>query len=152
MQGHTGQVTIRLPHPVKLKALTIDHASSLLVDVSSAPKTVRVIAYPPCMESDGMGFDVHAAWQVMKFEYNADGKSSQTFEVPTTSRDDESCSEEAMSCTAEAEPLGKLHVASQQRDSAAAAAAITIDVLDNWGWDDYTCLYRIRVHGDIVET
>jgi SUN domain-containing protein 1/2 len=146
MKGCKGQVTIRLPYPVKVKAVTIAHASSLLVDVSSAPKIIRVVAYPPCSDCQGMGFDVNDAWELTSLEYNAQGRSMQTFEIPSAAG---SCSEEALSCSAEPESLGKLHVASQQD---MAAAGITVAILDNWGVDDYTCLYRFRVHGDVAKT
>jgi Sad1 / UNC-like C-terminal len=29
-------------------------------------------------------------------------------------------------------------------------AAIQLEILNNWGNPDYTCLYRIRVHGILV--
>ena len=52
MAGQSGQVTLRLPYPVKIKAITVDHAPSLLFEDQtkrqSAPKHVRVFGFPPC--------------------------------------------------------------------------------------------------------
>ena len=144
MAGRKGQVTIRLPYPVNVKAVTIDHTSPLLVggDMISAPRSARFIAYPPCSDCDGMGFDVIKAWELTAVDFDVEGKSPQTFEIPPPAA---SCSEEAPSCEAEPDPLGKMHVAPPQD---AYAAAITVAIEDNWGRDEYTCLYRIRVHGD----
>jgi hypothetical protein len=95
-----------------------------------------------------MGFDVNEAWELTSVEYNAEGRSSQTFDIPVAAG---SCSEEAPSCSAEPEPLGKLHVASPQDE---AVAGITVAILDTYegAFVDYTCLYRFRVHGDVAET
>jgi hypothetical protein len=83
-----------------------------------------------------MGFDVNGAWELTSVEYAVEGRSSQTFDIPVGA------------CSAEPEPLGKVHVASPQDD---AVAGITFAILDNWGVEDYTCLYRFRVHGDVAE-
>lgn len=147
MAGRKGQVTIRMPYPVNVKAVTIDHTSSLLVgqDMSSAPRSIRIIAYPPCSDCDGMGFEVSKAWEVTAVDYDVEGRTTQTFNVPVPAA---SCSEEVSSCEAEPDPLGKMHVA-PPKDS--YAAAITIAIEDNWGKDEYTCLYRFRVHGDAAQ-
>ena len=151
MKGSNGQVTIRLPYPVNVKAVTIDHASSLLLGerMGSAPKAIRVIAYPPCSDCQGMGFDTRRAWELTELVYDVEGKSTQTFEIIPPPVASGSCSEEALSCDAGSGPIGSLPVASPQD---AAVAGITVVVLDNWGADEYTCLYRFRVHGDPVET
>jgi len=135
---------MRLPYPVNVKAVTIDHTSTLLVgdDAKSAPRILRIIAYPPCSDCDGMGFDVTQAWELTAVDYNVEGHGTQTFDIPVPAA---SCSEEAPSCEADPDPLGKMHVA-PSKDS--YAAAITVAIEDNWGKDEYTCLYRFRVHGD----
>ena len=146
MAGRSGQVTIRLPYPVNVKAITIDHTSHLLVgpDMKSAPRSMRIIAYPPCDDCDGLGFDVAQAWELTAVVYDVEGRTTQTFDIPVPAS---SCSEEAPSCEAEPDPIGKMHV-SPAKDS--FAAAITVAIEDNWGKNDYTCLYRFRVHGDVV--
>ena len=64
MAGRHGHVTIRLPYPVDVDAITIDHVSSLLIPPGgsrdSAPKKIRVMGYPPCEENEcnGLGFDI----------------------------------------------------------------------------------------------
>jgi SUN domain-containing protein 1/2 len=32
--------------------------------------------------------------------------------------------------------------------NAGVTAAVTFEIVDNWGNEDYTCLYRIRIHGE----
>jgi SUN domain-containing protein 1/2 len=93
-----------------------------------------------------MGFDVSNAWELTSFDYDVEGQSPQTFDIPPPAA---SCSEEMPSCEAEPDPIGKMHVAPPQNEH---AAAITVAIEDNWGKDDYTCLYRFRVHGDAAPT
>lgn len=145
MSGRNGQVTIRLPYLVNVKALSVDHASSLLVghDRSSAPRSMRIIAYPPCEDDcNGIGFDVTKAWELTSIDYDVEGGTTQIFDVPVPAA---SCSEEAPSCEAEPDPIGNIHVAPPKESY---AAAVTVAIEDNWGKDEYTCLYRIRIHGD----
>lgn len=146
MNGSKGQVTIRLPYPVHVKAVTVDHTSALLVNVESAPRTMRIIAYPPCSSmdcNDGMGFDTSKAWELTTIDYSTqEDETIQTFDIPAPAA---SCAQEAPSCEANPDPLGSMHV-SPPKD--AFAAAITVVIENNWGKNDYTCLYRFRVHGD----
>jgi SUN domain-containing protein 1/2 len=146
MNGSKGQVTIRLSYPVHVKAVTVDHTSALLADVQSAPRTMRIIAYPPCNNSDcndGIGFDTTKAWDLTTIDYSIEeGETIQTFEISAPAA---SCAQEAPSCEANPDPLGSMYV-SPQKDS--FAAAITVAIENNWGKNDYTCLYRFRIHGD----
>jgi hypothetical protein len=143
MNGSKGQVTIRLPYPVNVKAVTVDHTSTLLVDVKSAPRNMRIIAYPPCNgDCDGLGFDATKAWELTAIDYDVQGQTTQTFDIPAPAA---SCAQEGPSCEAGADPLGSIAVSSPQES---LAAAITVAIEKNWGKGDYTCFYRFRVHGD----
>ena len=91
---------------------------------------------------DGLDFDVTKPELLVDFEYDIDGPTIQTFELSNEEDESEaSCSETGSSCG-----VGDLY-ASEGSD---AVVAVGLEILDNWGNEDYTCLYRFRVHGDAV--
>ena len=166
MDGSTGQITIRLPYPVKVGAITVDHVSSLLVSEGSrdsAPKRIRIVGYPSCEDDDrcaGIGFDSRDAIRIGELEYDAEGPSVQTFDfnldMPPSigtnveesefhgevdddypNDDDESGSASCSMSSSSCSPQPQ-HV----------VAGVTFQILDNWGNPDFTCLYRFRIHGD----
>jgi hypothetical protein len=157
---------LRLAYPVQLSAISLEHVSRLLVpegSTKSAPKKVRVIGYPTCDHGTEcpMGFDVNDPVEIAQVKYDLEGATIQTFEAGTTivpspesdeigailaeeeededEEDDEdlppgSCSMKSSSCGAPPQ-IGDV-------------AAITVEILENWGNPDYTCLYRFRIHGE----
>lgn len=152
-------VTIRLTQPVAVSAVTIDHASRLLLSdpdqqLQTAPKIVKIYGYAPCGHTttssttcdDGLGFDVASKALLAEITYDIHGESNvQTFATtgslestkPNVHHDDDgSCSavEAAHSCGG--------------GEGSAVIAAVSVEIVENWGNKDYTCLYRIRVHGD----
>lgn len=148
MEGSSGQVTIRLPYLLRLESFTLDHVSWRIVPedmLETAPRRIKVIAYPPCYHPEdcgGLGFDISEPMEVAQFEYEIEGSIAQTFnsifvQSPRDSDQDEdgSCSAEKAACTSP-----------PQMD----VAAITLKVLENYGSPDYTCVYRFRVHGEQI--
>ncbi len=164
MDGSRGQVTFRLPYAIKLESFSLDHVPwSIMPEgvYTSAPKKLKVIAYPPCLEPNicgALGFDAADPMEVAHIEYDMDGPVVQTFDSifvqaakPRAFRaDDEaeidvdedegedevtSCSQEAAACSSPPEM---------------DVAAITVKILENHGNLDYTCIYRFRVHGEQV--
>jgi len=140
-------VTIRLPTPATITAITLDHVSKLLVDDrSSAPKKVKVYGYAACDSCQGLGFDRSSKMLLAEIIYDLnerDGGNIQTFEVETSPKaavsEDGSCaaSYDAGTCGGGG-------------DATATVAAVSLEILENWGHADYTCLYRFRVHGEPV--
>jgi SUN domain-containing protein 1/2 len=190
MAGDKGQVTLRLPYPVKVKAVTLDHAPSLLFEDptkrESAPKQVRVFGFPPCWTKkgtkdvkksdyldeddeddsdyyrgicdDGLDFDVTKPVVLHDFEYDLEGPTIQTFHIPLPEddegEDEASCSETAATCggSLDGGPNDILFSAPDRSDSIMdGMSAIRMQVTDNWGNKDYTCIYRFRIHGDPVD-
>jgi len=161
MAGRHGHVTIRLPYPVDVDAITIDHVSSLLIPPGgsrdSAPKKIRVMGYPPCEENEcnGLGFDISDGIELKTVEYDLDGKPIQTFSLvdkQQQSKDEEedgeiggSCSTVTASCSAPPMDLNSDEVPTSE-----VVSGITLQILDNWGNEDFTCLYRFRVHGEAI--
>jgi SUN domain-containing protein 1/2 len=144
ISGAHGHVTLRLPYPVSVSAVTIDHAPSVLLgqlarndgEFSSAPREIRVVGYPPCAKGcGGLGFDISKRTVLGSFIYDKEGKSIQTFDLSLADTKEDSCSETAASCSAPSlanDPI----------------VGIRLEILSNWGFDEYTCLYRFRVHGE----
>jgi SUN domain-containing protein 1/2 len=149
LQGSKGQVTMRLPYPVFVDSVTVDHVNSELVHSlkhQTAPKTMKVIGYPACSKSDhcyALGFDMNDPIEIARINYDIEGSTIQTFDtifaqadnvqsIDDSDGEEGSCSAEKASCTA---------------PPRVSMGGITLKVLDNWGNDQYTCLYRFRVHG-----
>lgn len=124
----------------------------------SAPKTLKVLAYPPCEEPEycgALGFDFDDPMEIGQINYDADGPDIQTFDsvfvqasknaaalkeeeegsLDIGGGDGESCSQEAAACSTPP----RIHV-----------AAITLKIVENHGNPDFTCIYRFRVHGEQV--
>lgn len=154
MDGSNGHVTLALTYPVAVSAITIDHVSKYLLNepseqLTSAPKDFRIVAYPPCIEHcHGLSFDVNDPFDLAQGTFERDGTTVQTF------------------ATQNLDPpvLGREHTMDEGSCSAAAAttcgvpdshqglvAAVQVQILSNWGNEDYTCLYRIRVHGESAD-
>ncbi|KAL3910621.1 MAG: hypothetical protein SGARI_002032 [Bacillariaceae sp.] len=155
MEGNSGVVTLKLNHPVLVEEITIDHVSKAIIPAgwhNSAPKKVKIIGYPPCNDSDkdceSLGFDEKTKFDVAEFTYDIEGPSVQTFfsyygqamkDVAATTQteqngeQDGSCSTEAASCTTPP----RIYV-----------AGVGVEVKDNWGHTQFTCLYRVRIHGE----
>lgn len=139
--SHHPRVTIQLSSPAAVSHISIDHASGLVLDDrSSAPKKLRFVGYAPCPgDCSGLSFDqtTQTFFSEVQFEINAQS-SIQSFKIDNLPRyapsEDASCSTATPQC--EAPDL--------------FTAAISVEVTDNWGNPDYTCLYRVRVHGEQV--
>jgi hypothetical protein len=163
MDGTSGWITLRLAYPVQVSSISWEHVSQLLVPegggTDSAPKKFRVVGYPTCDHGTEcpMGFDLDDPVEIIAAEYDLVGATIQTFEagataVPSPENDDidgailaeekeeeddmppGSCSAESASCSAPPQ-IGDV-------------AAITVEILENWGNPEYTCLYRLRIHGE----
>lgn len=150
MKGSEGYVTIRLPYPIKVDSFSLDH---VLVDIlpgiayGTAPKVLKVIAYPPCLESkacSALGFDIDSPMQIAEMVYDIDGPSTQTFKSIFITEDSATLDSDIES-NAGACPQGET-VCSTPRS--VNVAAITLKIMENYGSSDYTCLYRFRVHGE----
>jgi Sad1 / UNC-like C-terminal len=153
-QKHSGVVTIRLQEPIIVTAITIDHVSKHVLvlqstQLKSAPKRMKVYGYAPCQSNhcNGLGFDVTSKSVLTEITYSIHEENSvQTFPVPRSRTRNESLtsvdpnSEDTGSCSAVTESCGSTEPL--------LTAAVTVEVLDNWGNEYYTCLYRFRVHGD----
>ena len=176
LRGRNGFLTIALPYSISLSAISIDHVNQVLLlngDISSAPKKINVIGYPPCTDKNckGLTFDVKDPFQVLEFEFDVhSGAYSRTISVEyvenTTNNkggnninvggdggsctatdpnndDDDDHATAITSCNAGLIPSSTI----ERNDH---VAALRFEFLENHGNEDYTCIYRIRVHGQVV--
>ena len=163
MNGTAGQITIRLPNPVRVSAISVDHISSLLASGDSresAPKRIRVVGYPACEDGDqcgGSGFDSRDAIRLFELEFDFEGDSVQTFEINSgvphsiasdVDSDINGIEDEGDSDYDDESDPGSCSMNSSSCSSPPVVAGVTFQILDNWGNPDFTCLYRFRIHGD----
>ena len=152
MEGRKGFITLKLPYPVVVEEISIDHVSpDIVLDEfhHTAPKTIKIIGYPACEVDDeecvSLGFDKNSPIDIAQFTYDMEGPTVQTFgsyygmaakEMATKKsevEDPASCSTEAASCTA---------------PPRTSVVGVTVKILENWGDSDFTCIYRVRIHGE----
>ena len=179
MQGRYGHLVLELAYPVQIDAISIEHApASLFLDpettMTSAPKEIKVYGYPACGGGGGgggrsdpgcHGYYSSKANRILltTIAYDLSAGGIQTFSTETihqnkqkksdTSLLDEdtaasSCSAETGSCSAAA----FLAEQPSSNDESVAFGAVDLEILDNWGHPDYTCIYRVRVHGEVATT
>lgn len=154
MEGKRGQVTMRLAYPMNIETVTIDHVNVNLIPedmYTSAPKTMKLIGYPACTDKGdecySMGFDMYDPIEIGLIDYDIDGSAIQTFNTiyaetaPAAESIEESEDEdEEGSCAVDG-------AASCSTPPKTDIGGVTLKVLDNWGNDAFTCIYRFRVHG-----
>jgi hypothetical protein len=164
MEGRNGQVTIRLPYPVKVDTFSVDHVSYDIVPAHmemTAPKRMRVIGYPPCIEDEcsALGFDVTDPMEIAQINYDTDGPSVQTFEsVWVQAAANSASSSSSFEDEDEEDDEDELEEEDDEGSCAEATqcsappridvAAITVKIVENNGDPEYTCMYRFRVHGE----
>ncbi|KAB5594001.1 Myosin-4 [Ceratobasidium theobromae] len=145
--GSQGQIAVLLSRSVKVDAVTIDHASKeVAYDLSAAPRKFAVwglvegadnleklAKYQQEVEGqtigtgegeqaeDGPSFKP-ARILLAEFEYDINASSHiQTFEVPE-----------------------------RVRQAGIDVGVVVFQIRSSWGDPNYTCLYRVRVHGEAV--
>lgn len=153
MEGSSGQIVLKLANPVVVESVSVDHISSTIIPegkTNSAPKKLKIVGYPPCDEMKSscgaVGFDLSDPIDIATIEYDKEGPSVQTFEslytkalasIPKPAFDANDMESGSCSVQASCSTPPKISV-----------AAIEVNVLENWGNPDFTCLYRLRVHGE----
>lgn len=147
MDGKSGHVTIRLPYPVKVDAVSIDHASSLLLaDRWSAPMNIRIFGFPVC-SSDACkfaGFEEKGKVLLKEVVLPLNQVSVYTFPIlEERSKEGEDVAEiDAGTCTT------ATSCSAPPADD--TFAAVQVEVVENRGHPEFTCIYRFRVHGDAM--
>jgi len=162
MAAGIGYITLAFPYSISISAISVDHVSPLLVseeDLSSAPRDVQVIGYPPCQTAScrGLPFDSFKPISIMQLTYDVDNENSpslQTFPVEFIGSDDEEDDDEDEDdpSTCKMPPNGGSSSCETtgttpniERDD--RIAAVRFEIMSNYGNEEYSCIYRLRVHG-----
>ncbi|RPD52500.1 hypothetical protein L227DRAFT_514718, partial [Lentinus tigrinus ALCF2SS1-6] len=146
MLSSSGTLGVALPRTIIPRAVTIDHvAKPLLFQVESAPRDVEVWIIPEHLDNTSMGaqrdaiitasgadlldhpglfqphrFRATTFVRLINFTYDVHGSNAvQSFAVP-----------------------GEVNEFNLKTNT------VLFKFLTNWGNKEYTCLYRVRVHGD----
>ncbi|PWN22379.1 hypothetical protein BCV69DRAFT_311187 [Microstroma glucosiphilum] len=158
-EGQTGQLGIHLAQPVLVTDITLEHphASLLFGDNSAAPKEVTVSALVERAEDQRK----LAAWRRRVAQEAAKRRSSQGDEEeeegeelemfePSTSSNHLHLATFAYDATS-TRTLQTFPVSAEARALAIPVSVLQVRVLSNHGNQRYTCLYRVRVHGEGVK-
>eukprot|EP00899_Mesostigma_viride_P017922 jgi/Mesvir1/26130/Mv06844-RA.1 len=131
LNGSTGHITLRLRDAIMVDAITLQHVSKeIAYDPSSAPKRVAA----SCWKQDSYApVPQEERTSLGSFEYDCMGRPLQTFRVgPSQARG------------ASDQPGGDV----SRPLVPAVCNHVRLDIVSNHGHPEYTCLYRIRVHGE----
>lgn len=127
--GSVGELGIQLSRPVIVTDITVEHVSRHVAhDLKSAPREIEVWAVDwrevtPAGIEDGEPVRDHSPFLITSFSYELNDENPiQTF------------------------PVSKKHLRSDR-----TVQVVIVKVKSNWGHPDFTCLYRVRVHGRSVE-
>ncbi|KAI8374631.1 UNC-like C-terminal-domain-containing protein [Radiomyces spectabilis] len=125
MQGHNGTLGIALSEPIAIQGVTIEHPSrDILVNMTTAPKDIEVWGVK----------GRHFRSKLRPWEEESDGRAIKLAVVRYDIR--------------KPQAIQTFDIALNRY---VIFDAVLLRVLSNWGDSDYTCLYRVRVHGAPAE-
>nr|XP_038026364.1 sperm-associated antigen 4 protein-like [Anas platyrhynchos] len=161
-QGSRGQVVIRLPAKIQATMVTVHHTSdmdSALGKFSSAPRDFTV---------SGVDEETEAETLLGTFTYAVQKKPVQTFPLQVQSEvvgrrpvQKHCVGSKSVAAVCRVPPRAAVpahgretgwagRVGTRQQDSREIPRAfqvIKVVIQSNWGNPDYTCIYRVQVHG-----
>jgi SUN domain-containing protein 1/2 len=128
--GSRGYISFLITYPIIPSSFTLEHVSrALMIDQSSAPRTFTVFGFsdPDDHNGDWLG----------DFEYKIDGNVIQNFIV------------EKFAPGKDADNEKRVTIIDKRR--ANGYRVFNVRFTNNYGNEQYTCVYRLRVHGQIVK-
>lgn len=172
MSGNQGLIAIRLARPIVVKAVTIEHADSRVVfDIGSAPREIEVWSFDEQHADDnGLG---HLEGVVSSPRWAPSNKDERALD----NLDDDQADEEFSGTKIEGRwwreeapyPGARLLTMAEYRTKDASDASaqrwtrrqtfsvpafkqrlsssVLLRINSNWGHPEFTCLYRVQVHG-----
>ncbi|RPD70499.1 hypothetical protein L226DRAFT_470213 [Lentinus tigrinus ALCF2SS1-7] len=144
MEGSSGTLGVSLAQTIIAQAVTIDHvAKPLLFQYTSAPKEVEVWIIPEGHSAMGPDLVTATAAQLLDhtnvMRYTHDFLDSTFVNLVNFTYDIHAL-----------QPTQTFPVADDMAASGIKTNAVLFRFRNNWGNDAYTCVYRVRVHGTIV--
>lgn len=154
MVGRSGLLAIRLSHPIRVSAVTIDHLPKEIANSrdpsqppGSAPRRFRVYGLPaaalPAAE-EGQGLQGQQG-QGQQGQVEADADAQAQAQLLAHRRLLGSFEYDAAGPATQT--FHVLPRGSRPGPGDSVFPAVQLEVLDNHGHPAYTCLYRFRVHG-----
>ncbi|KAJ7593266.1 hypothetical protein C8J56DRAFT_494408 [Mycena floridula] len=154
MAGPQGQLGIVLAAPAYISDITIDHvAKELAFDVRSAPRQMEVWAMVEGKvnaEKVKLYNEQRAAKRAEALER---GETVDVDEYPKTlPKSPQYIRIAAFSYNIHSpDNIQTFPVFPEVQEMKLDFGIVVLRVLNNWGQDEYTCLYRMRVHGELME-
>ncbi|KAI9262210.1 UNC-like C-terminal-domain-containing protein, partial [Phascolomyces articulosus] len=142
MDGSNGTLSIVLSQPIDIKSITMEYPTKdQMVNMTSAPKDFEIWGLRkvqvPFFTSIQWPWHQHNtndtnAKHLGTFRYDIQtGRSIQTFNVVNSHEKKE-----------------KEVNQDEEEGHSGLFEAVIVRVISNWGLEAYTCLYRVRVHGE----
>jgi hypothetical protein len=162
MAGSNGRLTVRLKTPIHVTAITIDHLPSSVAPVrpmkgsddvsaadiasqlrsASAPKRFNIYSLKGDSDVDNATKTLLGSFT---FDASNDAPPTQTFHLGK-SIFGEGNVEKSVGGDESSKDDNECNVIGEE----VSTPIIMLHVLDNHGHSDYTCIYRLRVHGYVV--
>eukprot|EP01041_Mallomonas_annulata_P001397 gene1397-2689_t len=125
MHGSEGMLTVKLVGPVHIRAITIEHLpSNLVTEIGSAPKDFIVY-----------GYDLYSDSKIKLLE--------SSYIIKNSKENEEQEQEQYEYDFAQTFPIETIYQNTPFQ-------VITLEILNNYGHVDFTCLYKFRVHANLA--
>jgi len=133
--GNTGALTVKLAAPILITAVTVEHLAAVFSESGgdSAPKDFKVFAYP-----DAASLETAVALASAN-DSNSSSSSPATNLTPM------------LVGTYDLSRADPVQVFPLKAPTSTPMQFVRLEVASNYGNPEYTCLYRLRVHGNELE-
>ena len=129
VDGASGSVDVRLREQIKVEAITIEHIHpDVAYDISSAPKGIKIWGWNSTKAPPGKG-KKNAAVTLGTVRYQLGGEQVGAVQTFALADVDE-------------KKFGK-----KTKNVSPAVDHVRFEITSNYGNKEWTCLYRLRVHG-----
>ncbi|KAI8084954.1 uncharacterized protein BX664DRAFT_387613 [Halteromyces radiatus] len=138
MKGNHGSLGIRLSEPISVQSITVEYPSRSVAsnNMTSAPKQIDVWGLK---KVDGSSSNVMAQWDQQQQEQHITGNNNEndnmiflgsfTYDIKKSSAS------------------SSIQTFSLDTNRYVHFEGVVLRIRSNWGNDQHTCIYRVRVHG-----
>ena len=143
LKKNSGYVLVRLRERITVNSVTIEHIPrSIAYDISSAPRTIKVCVYDLSLHQEKAGIR-ESPKREDGFELldgNIDGIDKQCRHIGDIEYD-----------VYGNKPSQNFVFGDHISDKTRTATHVMFNVTNNWGSEELTCMYRLRVHGTPIK-